>query len=175
MFSLLKKFYYAEDAGRALFARSARQRQGRGGFHIRPETCGKRRVPRAGNVRPYRSQKSLFPLSGLEAGQDETICHQQRALDQHTVRGQQGDLLLLAHSGQLIFKAQIFVDKAARIKEPLDGQAARSDPCPQLVSGRVVLFNMAGGVDNAVFIQPFFSFLAGGARRVLRRVPLYFV
>lgn len=128
-----------------------------------------RKLPRADAcIRPYRLQKSVFPLGRLKAGQDKIVAHQQRTLDEHTVRRQQGDLLVLGHGRQLVLQAQIFVDQAARVEEPLEGQTAAGDPFAQLVCGGVILFNMAGGVDNAVLLQPFLGFLTGGARRVLQ-------
>ena len=75
------------------------------------EPCGCRKAPRAvANIRPYRLQKSVFPLGRLKAGQDKIVAHQQRALDEHTVRRQQCELLVLGHGWQLVLQAQIFVD-----------------------------------------------------------------
>ena len=134
------------------------------------EPCDCRKAPRAvANIRLYRLQKSFFPLGRLKTGQDKIVAHQQRTLDEHTVRRQQGELLVLGHGRQLVLQAQIFVDQAARVEEPLEGQAAAGDPFAQLVGGRVVLFNVAGGVLNAVVVKPLFGLLAGGARRVLQK------
>ena len=92
-----------------------------GGYGIRPytvsassttrESCGCRKAPRSdASIRPYRLQKSVFPLGRLKAWQNKIVAHQQRALDEHTVRRQQGDLLVLGHGWQLVLQAQIFVD-----------------------------------------------------------------
>ena len=55
------------------------------------------------------------------------------------------------------------------MKNRLRGRPLAGDPFAQLVGGGVVLFNVAGGVLNAVVVKPLFGLLAGGARRVLQK------
>ena len=51
--------------------------------------------------RPLSRERFLAPLVFLEADEDKAFSDENRALDQHAVGGQEAELFLLRHSGQL--------------------------------------------------------------------------
>ena len=110
--------------------------------------------------------QQLLPVLLLEAHQDGVAVDEDGALDQHAVGGQQMQLLLPGHSGQLVLQTQIPVDPAAGVEEFLQLQPAFLLPAGQLLGRGVLLLDMAGGEVQGVVGQPFLRLLAGGAGRV---------
>ena len=91
----------------------------------------------------------------------------QRALDQHAIRSQQPQLLLLGHGGELFLQVQRFIQQAAGVEEFLKLQAADLVPMLQFLVSGVAVLDMPVGIFDALGVQPSFSLLAGGAGRVL--------
>ena len=63
--------------------------------------------------------QAALPLGFLEAHENEIVAYQQRALDQHTVGGQQVILLLFAHRCQFVFEPQALIQQAAGVEKLL--------------------------------------------------------
>jgi poly(A) polymerase len=85
-------------------------------------------VPSKGFVELDRC--GLLPLIFPESHQHLVTTDEDGTLDQHTVGGQQLQLLFLSHGGQLLFQIHGFVEKAGGIEKLLQGQSA--DVLPQL-------------------------------------------
>ena len=67
----------------------------------------------------------FFPFRLLEADQNEVVGDEHRALDEHSVRCEQGIHLILGHAGELILQPLLL--KLARVK-PLSVLTGRFSP-----------------------------------------------
>ena len=112
---------------------------------------------------PRVSAQPGRPLGLSEAHQHEVLPYQNGALDQHTVGGQQGELLILAHAGQLVLQGQGLVLQAAGVEKTLEGQAAEGVPAAQLRLGGVLGLDVPHLSGQAPGLQPRLGLLAGGA------------
>ena len=107
--------------------------------------------------------KAIRPLGFLEAHEDKIVPYQQRALDQHTVCGEELQHLVLAHLWQLVLQLHGLIQQAAGVEKFLQRQSTALVPCSQLVISRVLQLDVAEIVGNVVFVQPLSRLLAGGA------------
>ena len=102
------------------------------------------------------------PLALLEANEHEVLAHQQRALDQHTIRGQELQHLLLAHPGQPVLQPHGFIQQPAGVEKFLQRQSAALVPPGKLLIGGIFQLDIAKLVGNLILVQPFSCLLAGG-------------
>ena len=109
----------------------------------------------------YRLCELFSPFLLLEADQHSIAVDQKRALDQHTVSAEQGELFFRAHGGELILQSHALVKLTRGVEKSLDIQSALFNPCLQLVKGRILLLDIAKGIFDSFFIQPFLRLLAG--------------
>ena len=63
--------------------------------------------------------QAALPLGFLEAHENEIVAYQQRALDQHTVCGEDLQHLVLAHTGQLVLQSHGLIQQAAGVEKLL--------------------------------------------------------
>ena len=94
----------------------------------------------------------FLPLALAEADKDKVFPYQDGTFYQHTVCGQQLQLCLLAHGGQLVLQTQFPVLNAGGIKKFFEWKAAGLPPGPQLRCGGIFLFYVLQGVGNPTFI-----------------------
>ena len=112
---------------------------------------------------PLTASPQGFPDLCLKAGAYAVFPDQQGTLDEHPVRCEQGELLVLAHFGELVLQTERAVQLAAGVEKAFERQAAQGVPAPQLFLGRVIFLNVADLGLDTVLRKPCLRFLAGGA------------
>ena len=108
---------------------------------------------------PAGRSKQLFrPLVFPESGQHKAVAHKQRALHQHPVRRQQGQLLVLAHTGQLFRQFHLPVRDTAGVEKALQRQSADGMIRAQGLPVRMVRFDVRRFTGDPMIVQPLQGF-----------------
>ena len=122
------------------------------------------------HLSPPRQNGSSLQIRPLFRAETDThtavVPDQQRAFDQHAVRGEQFDLLRIAHPGQAFAQLSGPVQHAGRVEEAPDRQTACSNPLCQLPGRRPLFDDVAEAVRNSAFLQKFLRLAAGRTFRV---------
>ena len=134
----------------------------------------RRQIPVISSKRRYHTTtflllQQLLPVLLLKAHQNCIPGDDDGPLDQHAVGGQQSELLLPGHGGELVLQPQVLVDQTAGVEELLQLQAALLLPEGKLLGGGILLLDVPGGEFQTLALKPGFGLLAGGAAGIFEK------